>query len=338
MKKLGKWLLIVMGGLAVLLVIAISVTIGWRPFFGPKTRPLTSRTFERTAQRLERGRYIATALSGCIYCHSPHDWSAPGLPILAGMEGAGEVEPYADLPGRIVAPNLTPDPATGAGNWTDDQFARAIREGIGHDGRTLFPLMPYQNYHEMSDEDMASVVSYLRSLPAVRHELPRTEIIFPVKYLIRSVPEPVTSPVAGPASTADTVTRGAHLVKMAGCSDCHTPADKGEPIAGMEFAGGQPFPGPWGEVATANLTPDPSGISYYDEALFLQTIRTGVVRARELNPIMPVVVYRNMTDDDLKAIFAYLRTLKPVKHRVDNSLPPALCKVCRQKHGGGDQN
>src|SRR5437016_1067794 len=101
MKKLGKWLLIVIGGLAVLLVIAISVTIGWRPFFGPKTRPLTGRTFERTQQRLERGHYIATAQSGCIYCHSPHDWSAPGTPIVPGTEGSGEVEPYAGLPGRI---------------------------------------------------------------------------------------------------------------------------------------------------------------------------------------------------------------------------------------------
>jgi hypothetical protein len=337
-KKLAKWFLIVIAGLVLLLGIAITATVSWRPFIGPKARPLTSRTFERTPQRLERGHYIATAQSGCIYCHSPHEWSAPGTPIVAGMEGSGEVEPYADLPGRIVAPNLTPDTETGAGSWTDDQLARAIREGIGHDGRTLFPMMPYQNFREMSDEDVASVVVYLRSLPAVRHELPRTEIIFPVKYLIRNAPEPVTSPVAGPASTADAVTRGAHLVKMAGCSDCHTPADKGEPVAGMEFAGGFPFPGPWGDVATANITPDASGISYYDEALFLQTMRTGAVRARELNTIMPVVVYRNLTDDDLKAMFAYLRTVKPVKHRVDNTAPPTLCKLCRQKHGGGDQN
>src|SRR5664279_6208660 len=140
MVGLGKWLLI--GGivLAGVLAIAITLTIGWRPFVGPKARPLTSRTFERTPQRLERGRYIATALSGCIYCHSPHDWTAPGTPMVAGMEGAGEVEPYADLPGKIVAPNLTPDPETGAGTWSNDQFARAIREGIGHDGRALFPL------------------------------------------------------------------------------------------------------------------------------------------------------------------------------------------------------
>ena len=129
MKRLGRLLLIGVISLAGLLAIAISFTIGWSPFLGPKTRALTNRTFERTPQRLERGRYIATSLSGCLYCHTQHDWAAPGTPMVAGMEGGGEVLPYAGLPGRIVAPNLTPDPETGAGRWSDDQLARAIRQG-----------------------------------------------------------------------------------------------------------------------------------------------------------------------------------------------------------------
>ncbi len=338
MGQLGKWLLIGVIVLAGVLAIGVTLTIGWRPFIGPKARPLTSLTFERTPQRLERGRYIATALSGCIYCHSQHDWSVPGTLITPGLEGAGEVLPYSDLPGRIVAPNLTPDPETGAGKWTDDQLARAIREGIGHDGRALFPIMPYTHYRKMSDEDVASVVVYLRSLPAVRHELPKTEIIFPVKYLIRSVPEPVTSPIGGDSNPSDLVKRGAHLVNLAGCIDCHTPQVKGENLPGMEFAGGGILSGPWGNVASANLTPDPSGIPYYDEALFLQVMHSGYVKARPLSSIMPVMVYTNLTDSDLKAMFAYLRTLKPVKHRVDNSEPPTECKVCRQKHGAGAEN
>src|SRR5580693_7483966 len=169
MRRFGKWFLIALGSLVVLLAIVITLTIGWRPFFGPKARALTNRTFERTQQRLERGRYIATGLSSCVYCHSPHDWTSPGTPIVAGKEVSGEVLPYADLPGRIVASNLTPDPETGAGSWTDDQLARAIREGVGHDGRALFPIMPYQRYRNMSDEDLASVVVYLRSLAEVRN-------------------------------------------------------------------------------------------------------------------------------------------------------------------------
>lgn len=230
--------------------------------------------------------------------------------------------PITDLPGRIVAPNLTPDPETGAGRWTDDQLARAIREGIGHDGRALLPMMPYQNYRSMSDEDLASVIVYLRSLPPVRNALPSTEIIFPVKYLIRGVPQDLTSPVPDPPATASQIERGALLVQLAACNACHTPLDKGRDIPGMAFAGGFAFPGSWGAVASANITPDPSGISYYDESLLLEMMRTGSVKARKLSPIMPTNVYKNLSDDDLKAIFAYLRTLKPVHHRVDNSEPP----------------
>jgi len=105
-----------------------------------------------------------------------------------------------NLPGRIVARNITSDPETGAGTWTDDQLARAIREGIGHDGRALFPMMPYQSLRHMSDEDLASLVVYIRSLPPVRNLLPKTEIIFPVEYLIRGVPQPITEPVQQPGS------------------------------------------------------------------------------------------------------------------------------------------
>jgi hypothetical protein len=246
--------------------------------------------------------------------------------------------PFLDLPGRIVAPNITPDPETGAGNWTDDQLARAIREGIGHDGRALFPMMPYSFFQKMSDEDLAAIVVYLRSIPPVRHPLPKTEIIFPVKYLIRAIPEPVTEPVAAP-NPRDRVKWGEYLVRMSWCKECHTPMNKGEVVKGMDFAGGFPVEWPGGKsVASANITPDPSGISYYDEDLFIQAIRTGKVRARQLSPMMPYMFYRNYNDDDLKAIFAYLRTLKPIRHRVDNSLPPTYCRVCGLRHGGGDQN
>jgi len=336
--RLSQWLLTAACALGLLLAVAINFTIGWRPFLGPKARSLTARTFERTAQRLERGRYIATALSGCIYCHSSHDWNAPGTPLLPGKEGSGEILPYADLPGRVVAPNLTPDPETGAGRWSDDQLARAIREGVGHDGRALFPIMPYTHYRQMSDEDLASIIVYLRSLAPVRNELPKTEISFPVKYLIRTVPEPVTSPISDLPVTSPVVVRGAYLVSMAACSDCHTPQKNGRDLPGMTFAGGFPLSGPWGNVVSANITPDASGISYYDEALFLEVLHNGSVKARPLSPAMPVQVYKNLRDDDLKLMFAYLGTIKPVQHRVDNTEQPTLCKICGQKHGDGDRN
>jgi mono/diheme cytochrome c family protein len=339
MKSLFKWTAIAVIALGILAVTAITATIGWRPFIGPSFREVTNRKFESTPQRIERGRYLATAVAGCFGCHSEHDWKSHGAPLLAGMKGAGEVMPLADLPGRVIAPNITPDIDTGIGAWSDDELSRAIREGVDRNGRTLFPMMPYQNFRHMSDEDLASVIVYLRTLPAVRHVLPKTDIIFPVKYLMQSAPEPVTGPVSSDiATSADPVKRGEYLVNLADCAFCHTPHVRGEPVADMDFAGGMPFTGPWGTVAAANLTPDDSGIKYYDEPLFVQALRTGYVRARELKPIMPYGEYGQMTDDDLKAIFAYLRTLKPVKHRVDNSEAASLCKLCRQKHGGAQQN
>lgn len=304
--------------LVLLAAVAITFTIGWRPFVGPRARPVTSLHFESTAERMARGKYLVEGVLVCLGCHSPHDWKAPGAPILAGMTGAGEIFPEQGLPGTVVAPNITPDRETGAGNWTDDQLARAIREGVGYDGRALFPMMPYQHFRQLSDEDLASVIVYVRSLAPVRNPLPKTELIFPVKYLIRNVPKPLTAPAVAP-DLRTPEQRGAYLVNLALCADCHTPSVRGEPIPGRDFSGGQKFVGPWGTVMSANLTPDASGIPYYDEKLFLQAMRTGQVGARTLNPLMPWSVYRNMTDEDLKAIFAYLRTLKPVQNEIDNT-------------------
>jgi len=337
MKRFLKAVGIGLMGVVVLLAVAISLTVGWRPFLGPRARALTDHKFEPTPERLERGRYLANYVTGCTDCHSPHDWKARGAPAIESKLGAGQVFPGM-FPGSVVAPNITPDAETGGGTWTDDQFARAIREGIGHDGRTLFPLMPYEKFRSLSDEDLASTVVYLRSLPAVRNALPKTEIIFPVKYLMRSAPEPLTAPVPAPdLSTPEK--HGEYLVRIADCVDCHTPQQKGQYNMALAFAGGFEFSGtPLPFVTSANITPDPSGISYYDENLFLEVMHTGKVNARELSGMMPWLVYGRMTDQDLKAIFAYLRTLKPVHHRVDNALPPTYCKICRGRHGGGDQN
>src|SRR5580704_5770346 len=337
MKRFRKWLGRGLLVLAAVLVVAISLTIGWRPFIGPRARTLTDRKFEAGPERLARGHYLANAVSGCVFCHSEHNWKASDDPVVEGKLGAGQVFPLVGLPGTVVASNITPDSATGAGSWSDDQLARAIREGIGHDGRTLFPLMPYEHFRTMSDEDLASVVVYVRSLQPVQNFLPKTQIMFPVNFLIRNAPQPVTEPVPA-GNSADPVKRGEYLVQIAGCTDCHTPQKRGQPKPGLDFAGGFELQGPFGNAVSSNITPDPSGISYYDENLFVQVMRTGRVGARSLNPIMPWPMYRNMTDEDLQATFEYLRTLKPVHHRVDDTLPPTFCKICQTKHGGGDQN
>jgi mono/diheme cytochrome c family protein len=323
------------GVLLTALAVLITLTIGWRPLLGARSRPLTSRSFERTSERLQRGKYLVQGVVLCFDCHSQaikdfQDVKPGEAPVFTKL-GSGRTM-FEDKKARLVVPNITPDVETGAGNWTDDQFARAIREGIGHDGRTLFPLMPYEDFRYLSDEDLASVVVYIRSLDPVRHEQPKSKIPFPLSRLINNVPVPVKGTIAGPGT--DPIARGRYLTKIAHCENCHTPKDKmGKPVPGMEFAGGEQF-GP--NVVSANITPDPSGISYYDEKLFIQAMRTGHVGARPLNAPMPWWFFKNMSDADLTDIFAFLRTVKAVHHRVDNSEAAAECKRCNHKHGGAE--
>lgn len=152
------------------------------------------------------------------------------------------------------------------------------------------------------------------------------------------MPEPVTAPVPEPDRT-NPVVYGDCLVRMGACRDCHTPADaRNQPVAALEFGGGFTLTGPYGQVASNNITPHPSGIPYYDANLFLEMMRTGQVKARKIHDAMPWNAYGKQTDADLKAIFAYLQTVKPVKHRVDNTLPPTACPVCGGTHASGDTN
>jgi len=307
---------------------------GPSPSAALKVRPLTDRAFQRTPERLVRGRYLVNGIGECFACHSPSNLNAPGWPPVRGKEGSGIDYGFWGVPGE-VAPNLTPDRETGIGNWTDDMLARAIREGLAHDGHLLNQnRMPYEFYHSMSDEDLASIIVYLRSLPPIRNTLPpRTS-----KNTVAFYAVPIYAPIPQP-DVSTPVKRGAYLVQLGACQWCHTPHDDDlRRLAGLEFAGGDLNTTPFSQASSANLTPDPSGISYYDEAQFLKTMHVGKVGARRISPLMPWWYFGQMNDDDLKAIFAYLRTLKPIHHRVDNTEPIAYCRICRRKHHGGALN
>ena len=339
MTRWRKWLLSGFVILLVVLAVGVTATIGWTPFFGPKARPLTERRFEPSPARMERGEYLVKSVSGCLFCHSELDTATRGLPLKAGRVGAGRSWASEGIE-WLSTPNITSDRETGAGSWTDDTIARAIREGIGHDGRALFPIMPYGNYRKMSDEDLASVITYIRSLPAIRQVQQPNAIPFPVNRLINAAPQPIEGGTVAPPDLSTPEKRGAYLTTLASCGDCHTPMDdRGQYVPEMDFAGGNTFRHEGREPrAAANITPGVNGIPYYTEELFLEVIRTGRVREREISDIMPWAHYRGMTDDDLKAIFAYLKTLKPIDHFVDNGLPPTMCGKCKLEHGGGQRN
>jgi hypothetical protein len=190
----------------------------------------------------------------------------------------------------------------------------------------------------MSDEDVASIVAYLRTLPALKRSLPPTKVPFPVNRFIQAVPQPVRGPVPEP-DRRNHVAYGEYLTHLGACRDCHTPADaRNQSIAALEFGGGFVLTGPYGQVASRNLTPAPSGIPYYDADLFIEVMRMGMVKARKVHDAMPWRIYGQQTDDDLRAMFTFLQTVTAVPHRVDNTLPATRCPVCGGMHGGGDQN
>lgn len=311
-----------------------------------KQSVLDMEPIPRTPERLARGKYLVEGVLQCPACHSDNDFSKRPFEPFPGKKLGGFVFPNVELdlqkPNRVVAPNISPDPEYGAGTWKDAVFVRALRQGIGHDGRTLFPLMPYYYFRYLSDEDLASVIVYERSLPPVHIKRPKTRLTEQLKQAFQ--PLPPQPPVPEP-DRSDRVNYGKYLVTAGHCDACHTPTDaKGNPLPGMYLSGGAPLVGPWEggkklvTVNALNLTPDASGISYFDEAMFIDVIRNGGFKTRPLSNIMPWTFFRNMTDDDLKAIYAYLRTLKPVCHHVDNTEPATFCKQCQTKHGLGATN
>jgi mono/diheme cytochrome c family protein len=297
----------------------------------PRSRPLTDRTFERTPARVERGQYLAEHLLQCFVCHSERDWDAPGAPPKAGRKGAGAI--MSEREGRrIVAPNITPDRHTGAGRWTDDMLARAIREGIGHDGRALYWGMWYGSFSHLADEDLAAVVVYLRTLPPVRNALPATQLPAEEAAANARNPRPITAPVAGPPA-GDSMALGKYLVAVADCTGCHT---GWEGARNPGLLGGGNHLGRVGRSAfSTNITRHESGVSYPKQT-FVEVMQSG--KGGSLHPIMPWTAFSGLTGDDLGAIHDALGEAHPVAHYIGNVGEPRHCAVCGQEHPFGELN
>jgi mono/diheme cytochrome c family protein len=297
--------------LIVLALLVLAVVVGVPAYFYgayPKLRPAAQMTAPTTPEAIERGRYLAEAMTGCIACHSPIDETRPGDFPQAGLEYAGRVWPEGSgFPGKIVAPNISPDPETGVGRWTDGEIVRAIREGVGRDGRPLFPLMNYPAYRDFTDEDVLAVVAYLRTRPPIRRDNGRTELDFPVGMMIRTLPRPLEGPARGlPAAGVE---RGRAMLAVLLCGECHTPRDdRGNPVAGKELAGGTAFTGPWGVVYAANITSHPAaGLGAYSDDDLKRVLKEGKNRAGRELWVMPWSITRNLTDQDIDALIAALR-------------------------------
>jgi len=257
---------------------------------------------------LERGEYLVEGIGGCGNCHSSRTDDGEFIP---GMEYAGNF--VIEEPGfRAYASNITPDPETGIGEWTDEEIERAIREGINRDGEVMGPPMSYPFFRDISDNDMAAIIAYLRSVPAVNNVVPDSVITM---ELPPSWGPPVTEPIPD-IPRDDVLAYGRYLAHTVGhCTDCHTPlTPMGHDFSRMG-AGGNLFHSPFGFTWTAlaaNITQHELGIGGWTDDEIKRAITDGISRdGRQLLPFMAFDYYAKITDEDLDAIVAYLKTLPP---------------------------
>jgi mono/diheme cytochrome c family protein len=280
---------LLIGALVVLVILAVGgVWLNAQQLLSQRhTNPVPAVTVERSTEEIARGAYLVTAFPGCAGCHASNP--AAERPVLDG-------KPFTEIAAlaALDAPNLTPGGPLR--EWSDGEIIRAIREGIDRDGHALF-LMPSDEYRHLSDEDARAIVAYLRSQPAVTRESPPrrltllgTMLVGAGRFALSNQPpvQRVTAPPRGP-----TAEFGAHLSDISGCRTCHGPA-----LDAQNIPQGPP-PGP-----------DLHVVKGWTEEQFVRTMREGIDPAgKRLSNEMPWREYGRGTDEDLRALYAYVKSL-----------------------------
>ena len=300
-KKILKWT----GIIIVVIVLGFSLTVMSRQnlkFDGPYPNVKSSTD----SAVIARGKELVFGPAHCADCHS--GTNADSL-IALGQEVslAGGYE--FDMPiGKIYTRNITPDSTTGIGRYSDQQIARALRYGVGPDGRAFFDFMPF---HNTSDEDLAAIISYLRAQKPVKKEIPEHEFNTMGKVVRAFLIKPVGPDGEVPVSVKkdSSAEYGKYLaLAVSNCAGCHTKRDMMTGgYTGELFAGGLEIEG----LITPNLTTDTSSrISTWDQQQFISRFREG--KKIKQSP-MPWNSFKRMSDSDLIAIYKYLKSLPPKK-------------------------
>ncbi len=277
---------------------------------------------------MARGEYLANHVTACIDCHSTRDWSRFSGRLLEGTIGKGGnlFNQKFGFPGAYYARNITPE---GISRYTDGELFRVITTGVTKEGRAMFPVMPYSYYGRMDEEDIYSIIAYIRTLQPIKNIVPESSSDFPMNIIINTIPSKA-SLTKMPAKT-DVVNYGRYLVNAAACKECHTKFEKGKLIPGTEFGGGREFHFPDGsKVQSGNISSDAAtGIGNWSETAFLTLFHTRSdsatlttkLKPGDFNSIMPWTMYGKMNEEDLKAIYAYLRTVTPINNAVVKFTP-----------------
>ncbi|MFN8265138.1 MAG: cytochrome c [Chitinophagaceae bacterium] len=316
------------GGILLIVLLIVAGGLAYLKFFLPNVGAAPVLKAEATPDRVARGEYLANHVTVCIDCHSKRDWSRFSGPPLEGTFGMGGdvFDQKVGFPGVFYARNITPE---GISRYTDGELFRLITTGVTKEGKAIFPVMPYHNYGQMDEEDILSIIAYIRTLKPIKNKVPDSKPDFPMNFIINTIPQKANL-TKRPAET-DVVNYGRYMVNAAACIECHTQFEKGKLVAGTEFGGGRVFNFPDGSVLrSGNISPDKeTGIGNWTEEKFLEIFRqrsdsatvNTPLKPGSFNSIMPWYMYGHMKVEDLKAIYAYLRTVTPIKNQVEKFTP-----------------
>ncbi len=321
-----------LGILILLIVVAIGGVLYYLKAAFPKVKPATAMKIVATPEMLKRGYYLANHICLCVDCHSARDITKYGMPLISGTIGQGG-QPFdhsEGFPGTFYSRNITP---YNLGSWTDGEVYRAVTTGVDKFGKPLFPVMPYQNYGKLDTNDIKSLIAYIRTLPPVKNDVPPSKADFPMNFIMNTIPQEATPSTIPDKS--DQVAYGKYIATAASCTDCHTKQSKGK-FVGELFAGNFEFHMPDGStIRSANITPDKeTGIGMWTAEIFLAKFKSysdsnyhaPTVKSGQANTLMPWDNYAGMDSSDLLAIYAYLKTVNPVKQQVIHYSPPGESK------------
>lgn len=292
MRKFFKWLGIVLGsliGLILLFLLGAYISANIR-LNKPHSVPAQTIMIPTDAESIERGKHwVASGV--CKHCH--------------GSDLAGTALVDDPMIGKIAVPNLTPGKGGAGSEFTDADWVRAIRHGVDPEGHGLI-IMPSNHFYYFSDRDLGDIIAYLKSVPPVDREWPEPEFSPLGKILISAGvlgniigAETIDHNAVRPSAPSEVVTAayGDYLTRVSGCRMCH-----GEDLAGDPNPPDPAAPPVPGLVAGSEVT-------FWSEEDFIRTIRTGVTPGgHPLSKSMPWMDFKNMTGDQLKAIWLYLKS------------------------------
>ena len=299
LKKTIKWT----GIIVLALIVGLAITVMARQNVKYEA-PYPNIIASTDSAVIARGKHLVYSSAHCIDCHNKQNSDSL---INLGQEVPLSGGVAFELPvGKIYTKNITPDKETGIGRYSDGEIARALRYGVHPNGTAVFDFMPF---HNTSDEDLTAIISYLRAQKPVKNRVPDHELNAIGKAVNAFMIKPVgpTGEVPKVVKPDTTAVYGKYLaLSVAECSGCHTKRNLAGEFTGASFAGGNEIDG----FITPNLTPDSSGkIFNWSKELFIERFRMGKLIPK--SP-MPWNSFKRMTDDELTAIYHFLRTLKPV--------------------------